>query len=84
VGVKPNKNKKTLPVTLLGSGKVLSTEETMALLGYFDKTTFWQMVKRAGIPHVRLSARRAVFRERDLEAWMDAQTVGAPARVTAS
>lgn len=55
----------------------------MVLLGYVDSTTFWQAVKRAGIPFVRISARRAIFRERDLEAWFDAQTVGAPVRAIA-
>lgn len=55
----------------------------MALLGYDDSTSFWQAVRRAGIPFVRISPRRSVFRERDIEAWMDARTVGAPTRVTA-
>ena len=66
---------KPAPV-VLGSGRVLSTEETMAALGYDDRTSFWQAVRRAGLPFVRISARRAVFRERDLEAWMDDRTVG--------
>lgn len=57
-----------------------STKETMTLFGYSDSTSFWQSVRRAGIPFVRVSARRALFRERDLEAWMDAKTVGAPVR----
>lgn len=68
---------------VLGSGRVLSTEETMALLGYDDSTSFWQAVRRAGIPFVRISARRAVFRERDLEAWMDSRMVGTTGRATA-
>lgn len=48
----------------------------MRLFGYTDSTTFWQAVRRAGLPFVRVSSRRAVFRERDLEAWMDARTIG--------
>jgi hypothetical protein len=56
----------------------------MRLLNYTDSTTFWQAVKRAGVPFIRISARRAIFRERDLEAWMDARTVGAPVRPTAT
>jgi len=67
----------------LASGRILSTEETMALLGYGDSTSFWQAVRRAGIPFVRISARRAVFRERDLESWLDARTIGFTGRATA-
>ena len=65
------------PVPVLSSGRTFSTEEAMSLLGYKDSTTWWQAVRRAGIPFVRISSRRAVFRERDLEAWMEARTVGA-------
>lgn len=52
----------------------------MNLLGYKGSTEFWQAVRRAGIPFVRVSKRRAIFRECDLETWMQARTVGATAR----
>lgn len=68
------------PAPVLTSGRTFTTEEAMRLFNYKDSTTFFQAVRRAGIPFIRVSARRAMFRERDLEAWMDARTVGAPAR----
>ena len=68
------------PAPVLSSGRTFDTEETMRLFGYSDSTTFWQAVRRAGIPFVRISARRALFRERDLEAWMDARTVGSTSK----
>ena len=71
-----SKTNKAKPPALLGSGRILSTTETMAITGHSDRTSFWQSVKRAGIPYVRISARRAIFRETDLEAWMRAKTVG--------
>ena len=66
----------TVAAPVLSSGRTFKTEEVMNLLGYEDSTTFWQAVRRAGIPFVRVSTRRALFRERDLEAWMQARTVG--------
>jgi predicted DNA-binding transcriptional regulator AlpA len=72
------------PSPVLSSGRNFSTPEAMSLLGYKGSTEFWQAVRRAGIPYIRISARRAIFRERDLEAWMDAHTVGAPVRSVAS
>ena len=76
----PNK-----PAPVLNSGRNFSTTESMSLLDYRDSTTFWQAVRRAGVPFIRISARRAIFRERDLEAWMDARTIGgsSPAGSTA-
>lgn len=65
---------------VLGSGRNFTSAEAMGILGYSDTTSFLQAAKRAGIPYVRVSARRIIFRERDLEAWMDARTVGAPIR----
>lgn len=64
----------------LPSGRIITTKDVMSLLGYKDSTTFWQFAKRCGLPFIRVSARRAVFRERDIEAFMDARTVGAPVR----
>ena len=72
------------PSPVLSSGRNFSTPEAMSLLGYKDSTTFWQAVRRAGLPFIRVSARRAIFRERDVCAWMDARTVGAPVRSAAS
>ena len=69
---------------LLSSGKILSTAEVMGLLGYTDSTSFWQTAKRSGLPFVRVSAKRAVFREQDLENWMRSRTVGAPSRQEAA
>lgn len=80
----PDQNTQDRPAPVLSSGRNFTTEEAMRLLDYKDSTTFWQAVRRAGVPFVRVSARKALFRERDLEAWMDARTVGAvrPAAAT--
>jgi hypothetical protein len=76
----PDQTIQDRPAPVLSSGRTFTTEEAMRLFGYKDSTTFFQSVRRAGIPFVRVSARRTIFRERDLEAWMDARTVGTPVR----
>jgi predicted DNA-binding transcriptional regulator AlpA len=55
---------------------MLKTAEVMELFGYADSTTFWQAVRRAGIPFVRVSSRKSLFREHDIEAWMRSRTKG--------
>lgn len=74
---KPRKSGTHSSPSLIGSGRILQTAEVMRLLGYGDCTTFWQAARRAGLPHIRVSARKAVFRERDVERWMDSRTIGA-------
>lgn len=54
--------------------------QVMKILGYSDTTSFWQAEKRAGIPYVRISARRAIFEKRAVQAWIDQRTIGAPLR----
>jgi hypothetical protein len=38
----------------------------MELLGYQDRASFWDFVRRSGVPHVRLNARRILFEEQAL------------------
>jgi hypothetical protein len=52
----------------------------MKLLHYDDPKNFWNAVKAAGCPFVRISARKAIFLERDLTRWLEAKSVGAPLR----
>ena len=49
----------------------------MSLLHYSDPKNFWSAVVAAGVPYVRITLRKAIFREADLEAWLDQRTVGA-------
>lgn len=65
---------------LPGLGSFYSSREVMELLGYKDSTTFFQAVRRIGLPYVRITRSKTVFRADDLNAWMASRTVGAPKR----
>lgn len=67
------------PLVICGQ-RILRPEAVMRQFGYSDCTTFWQAVKRSGCPYIRITKRRAVFREGDLAAWMDARMEGGPVR----
>ena len=46
------------------------------MLGYSDAASFWSAVRKGGILHVRINARRIMFDEQAVNAWLDARTVG--------
>ena len=44
----------------------------------WSRSKLWRLVDTGQIPHIRIGARRDVhFRERDVEAWLQAHTIGA-------
>jgi hypothetical protein len=47
----------------------------MDLLGYQDRASFWDFVRRSGVPHVRLNARRILFEEQALLDWIRRKSV---------
>ncbi len=53
-----------------------SRDEMMALTGHTDRSAFWQWVRRANVPFVRLSTRKYVFEESAVQAWLKSRTVG--------
>lgn len=52
------------------SEQLLTSSAVMARLGYKDRGSFWQLVYREGIPHVRLNRRVIRFPSAGLEAWL--------------
>jgi len=55
----------------------LKSDQVMAMLGYSDRSSFWQAVRRSGIPYVRVNARRCIFDHAQLMAWIQRRSVGA-------
>lgn len=55
----------------MSTDPMLSAKDVMARLGYSCRTTFWQFVKREGVPHVRLNARVIKFEAGPLEDWLE-------------
>lgn len=60
----------------LSGARFLSASEVMPMLGYSDRSAFWQACKSAGIPFIRINARRCVFEESSVRSWLDSRTVG--------
>ena len=48
----------------------------MKYFGYTNRSSFWDFVKRCGVPHIRLNSRRIMFDERALADWLNRRTVG--------
>jgi excisionase family DNA binding protein len=47
----------------------------------WTRSKLWRLVAAGEIPHIRVGVRRTVyFRERDLEQWLAARTVGTKAK----
>ena len=57
--------------------RYLKSDQVMTMLGYSNRSSFWQSVKRSGIPYVRVNARRCLFDQRQLSAWLLRRSVGA-------
>lgn len=64
------------PNAPLSEARFLRSDKVMQLLGYSDRSAFWQSVKRSGIPFVRINQRRCIFEESQIRAWLDRRTVG--------
>ena len=56
--------------------RFLKTEAVMRLFGYSDRAAFLVAVHSAGIPYVRINARRFLFEESAINAWLESRTVG--------
>lgn len=56
--------------------RFITHRQVMPLTGHTDPSAFWQFVHRNGVPFVRLGARRIVFEESALRAWIDSRSVG--------
>lgn len=55
---------------IFGGRRFLKSGAVMDLLGYQDRASFWDFVRRSGVPHVRLNARRILFEEQALSDWI--------------
>ena len=60
----------------LADARFLTKENVKPITGHKDDSAFWQFVHRNGVPFVRLGARRIVFEESSLRAWLNSRTVG--------
>jgi len=69
-------NSQSTPSPLLNGTRFLKSSAVMAALGYRNRCSFWEFVRRQGVPHVRLNARRILFDERALADWLDRRTAG--------
>lgn len=58
-----------------GGKRFLKSGAVMELLGYQDRASFWDFVRRSGVPHVRLNARRILFEEQALLDWLRRRSV---------
>jgi len=48
----------------------LKSSAVMEMLGYKNRASFWDFVRRSGVPHVRLNQRRIMFDEIALADWL--------------
>lgn len=60
--------------------KFLKSSVVMEALGYTNRAAFWEFVRSAGIPHIRLNARRIIFEEAALIDWIDRRSSSAALR----
>jgi predicted DNA-binding transcriptional regulator AlpA len=66
------------PAPLSGT-RLLTTSEIMGLTGHNDRSAFHQWARRAGLPFIKLSARKIVYEESAVRAWLNRRTVGGAA-----
>ena len=52
----------------LAGARLLKPAEVMRLTGHTDRSAFWQWARRAGLPFVKMSAKRYVVEESALRA----------------
>lgn len=56
--------------------RFLTSSEAQRLLRFNRRSNFWEFVRRNGIPFVKMSARRPLFEEGALRAFIESRTVG--------
>lgn len=64
------------PAPLGGTRLLRCPAEVMSLTGHRDRTSWWQWARRAGLPLIRLSARKYVIEESALRDWLASRTLG--------
>ena len=62
--------------TPLSEAKFLQTAEVMKLLRFSDRASFWHTARTAGIPFIRVNARRALWEESAVRDWLNRRSVG--------
>jgi predicted DNA-binding transcriptional regulator AlpA len=60
-----------LNVKGFSSQTYLKSSLVMAKLGYSNRSSFWEFVRRGGVPHIRLNSRRIMFEEQALADWLN-------------
>lgn len=57
-------------------GQFMKPAEVMKLFGYTNRASFWQFVRRAGVPFVSFGLRTKRFEASALRAYIDTKAVG--------
>lgn len=55
--------------------RFLHADKVRELLGYANRSCFWEAVRRAGIPYIKLNQRRFLFDAAEVEAWLKRRTI---------
>jgi len=65
-------------MTALRDRKFLTSAEVKKMLGYStsNPAEFLQMIRRERLPFIRINARRFIFDEAQLTAWIERRTFG--------
>lgn len=58
------------------SQHLILTSEAMARFRIRDRTNFIKLARREGIPHYRITSRRFLWDERDIDAFLGRRRVG--------
>lgn len=58
------------PPAFSNGRRYLKSSAVMALLGYSNRASFWEFVRRDGVPHIRFNLRRIMFEEQALMDWL--------------
>jgi predicted DNA-binding transcriptional regulator AlpA len=58
------------PLSPLAARSYLKSSAVMEILGYRNRSAFWDFVRRDGVPHIRLNPRRIMFEEKALSDWL--------------
>jgi hypothetical protein len=49
---------------------LIDPSHVMRILGYKDRASFYQTVRKEGIPHITINARKILFPKPELDAWL--------------
>lgn len=58
----------------LNGRRYLPSRTVMEMLNYRNRASFHEWIKSSGVPHTRLNARKIVFDESALSAWLETRT----------